>query len=410
MGNPNYRVFIPQNSQEIILLGENIVAKHTSDGVNSPLSVINMADMEDQVVAARAKDTLALQLNRDKETAFEARDRALGIYPGMEPSMPGTVLYYLQSCRDVLLGVYKDNKHLLGDFGYEVARGGTSYTVPKKASKMITLAKQIIAKHTALGLNSPLKSLNMVDFAAKTTTADSENTNALSLTQEKENTFLLRDRILGTDTKQNFGSPGTVRYFITAVRDILVGIYKKTETQLGLWGFDVQTSPKPKPVVASMRGTITNHLGETIQNAQIKVVELNITVNSGSDGKYVVPKQTAGTYTVEVSKTNYVTQTFNNILFADNQVFVLDVQLISITGTLIANVFSEGAPLENAIVRILETGAQQTTNADGQATFNTVVPGTYNVEASAAGKQAQTVPVTIQANSTASISFDLVNI
>jgi hypothetical protein len=130
----------------MILLAENIIIKHTADGVNSVLKVLPMDDMGDLTVESRAKHTLALQLNRDKELAYEQRDLALGIYPGQEPSMPGTVIYYIMSGRDILLGVYKNSKHMLGDFGFEISRGGTSVKIPRKAPEMIELAKKDVGK------------------------------------------------------------------------------------------------------------------------------------------------------------------------------------------------------------------------------------------------------------------------
>ena len=50
-----------------------------------------------------------------------------------------------------------------------------------------------------------------------------------------------RDFALGGDSP----SKVTVGYYVRAVRDVLLGIYKGNEQKLGDWGFDVDMSARP---------------------------------------------------------------------------------------------------------------------------------------------------------------------
>ena len=46
------------------------------------------------------------------------------------------------------------------------------------------------------------------------------------------------DHAIGAD----YTTPGTINYYLTAVRDLLSGIYKGSEQRLGDWGFEVDQS------------------------------------------------------------------------------------------------------------------------------------------------------------------------
>ena len=105
----------------------------------------------------------------------------------------------------------------------------------------IKLAKAIKAKHTADGAASPLSGLNMADFSAKTTTADTENLNSEKLKRDAEKATQNRDAALGGET----AAKGTVEYYLRSVRDVLAGLNKGNEKKLGDWGFEVDDSPAP---------------------------------------------------------------------------------------------------------------------------------------------------------------------
>lgn len=402
-----FRVFIPINPQEMIELGEAIDAKHTADALNSPLIFMDMDGFKDQVIAAKAQDVIASEKSNLKDIAFENRDVALGI----NANVSGTVDYYVKAARDILVGFYKNHEDALTTWGFDVtkSKGIFKINIPTSPDKVIKLAVAILAKDTLLGVNSPIKGLNIVDFTAKTNTASSENILANEYKGAKEIATTERDTILGILPTQSLSTPNTVRFYIVAIRDVLLGLYKNTEQNLEAWGYSVSLGPKPQPIKKSVQGLVSNSQGVVLENVQVKVIELNISVLTDSLGKYSVPKQPNGIYTIEISKPNYVTQTFNNIVFDSNQVYELNAQLVSLTSILIATVFTEGMPLVNATVNITELSLLHTTDDQGMATFPIVPPGSYNVAASFPGKQTQTIPVILTPNSSVSISFDLAN-
>ena len=141
-----YRVLIPENPQELIVLGEAVIAKHTADGVNSPLTFMDMAAFEDIVADAKAQDILSTQYNAQKESAYQERDVALGI----NANVTGTVDYYVKSSRDILAGYYKNHEDKLNFWGFEVSAGKDQMkiNIPTAPDKMIELGTAILAKNT----------------------------------------------------------------------------------------------------------------------------------------------------------------------------------------------------------------------------------------------------------------------
>jgi hypothetical protein len=127
--------------------------------------------------------------------------------------------------------------------------------IPENPDDLVALAKAIEAKHTALGAASPLNGINNIaSFGPLVTTADNNNQQAKSLSEQAKTATEARDNALGQRTQL---TPGTVRYFVTAARDVLLGLNKGSEHKLGDWNFQViaaaasnnsaKTPAQPKP-------------------------------------------------------------------------------------------------------------------------------------------------------------------
>jgi hypothetical protein len=114
--------------------------------------------------------------------------------------------------------------------------------IPKNPDALIALAQSIGKKHTADGATSPLASLNMADFSAKTGTADTQNQASAKLYRDAETATQNRDLALGDKSTQ-----GTVNCYVASVRDVLLGLYKGNEQKLGDWGFEVDQSAPASP-------------------------------------------------------------------------------------------------------------------------------------------------------------------
>ena len=120
MARKDIRVNIPENAKGLIDLAKKIVKKHKTDSSNSLLSALSMTDMESNNTIAEKKNVLAKKLNREAEAATKARNLALGKGKDQKSTTPGTVLFYVTSIRDVLLGLFKGQEHKLRSWGFDV--------------------------------------------------------------------------------------------------------------------------------------------------------------------------------------------------------------------------------------------------------------------------------------------------
>ena len=405
-----YKITISANASDLITNAEAILAKHAADGLTSPIKAMDMADFLAKTTAAHAKDDSAKANNRDKETAIQARDNAIGYN-----ALTGSVFVYVKSVRDILVALYKPLQQQLGDWGFEISRsgGGISILIPKQPVKLIELAEKILAKNTLEGVHSPLTGLDIDDFTDKTETAREKDTLAKTLTQEKQLAISTRDLLCGFVKKQTTTTPGTILYYVTQARTLLLGLNKGNEMALTQWGFTVHhggTPPPTPPVEICLTGKVTDDSNNPINNASIKIVQLNVIALSNADGLYSIPMQAAGTYTVEVSKTNYITQTVADVIIAPGQVKNINPRLISITGTVIANVYGNGTPLAGATVSSDALGKTAISDGGGVAVLNNVGVGSWNVIATATGKTPLILTVVIDPNTTVTLNFNLVEI
>ena len=116
--------------------------------------------------------------------------------------------------------------------------------IPSNPDDLITLAKAILAQHTKLGATSPLNGINgIAGFGTQTATADTNNQQAGLLYEQAKSATEARDNALGSDVT----TPGYVRYFVAAARDVLAGQNKGSEHKLGDWGFQVIASAAVTP-------------------------------------------------------------------------------------------------------------------------------------------------------------------
>ena len=116
-------------------------------------------------------------------------------------------------------------------------------TIPTNVDDHLTLAKAILAQHAALGPASPLNGIkDIATFGPQTKAADAANTLAKSLAKQAETAKQNRDLALGQSGQL---TPGSVRFFVTSARDVLLGLNKGNEKKLGDWGFVVDDSPGP---------------------------------------------------------------------------------------------------------------------------------------------------------------------
>jgi len=112
MANLRPRVVIPTKPDQALDLAKKVYAKHTAMAATSPLNVLQThtwAVNGPQVANALTLHAQAEDLARQTEEAYRKRDVLLA-----------EIDHSLKASRDLLLGVYRDNPKILGEWGFEV--------------------------------------------------------------------------------------------------------------------------------------------------------------------------------------------------------------------------------------------------------------------------------------------------
>jgi hypothetical protein len=124
------------------------------------------------------------------------------------------------------------------------------------------------------------------------------------------------------------------------------------------WGVVYVLSPgeTPSPDDYSIIGNATDQVtGLPLAGVAIKVVETDETFLSDDDGNFFIPVLTAATYSLEVSKPGYASQTLPGIVVTDGEITEVDVVLVPVatgTGTVSGTVTVAGAPASGVGVSV----------------------------------------------------------
>jgi hypothetical protein len=116
--------------------------------------------------------------------------------------------------------------------------------------------------------------------------------------------------VLGISVGQTSRSPGTVKFYMTSARDVLLGFNKQEEYRLGDWGFEVQFSQgtgsptgtfKRTPSVIAADGSST--LEWNISGATLVQIDNGIGA-VGDTGTQVVTPASTTTYRLTATAAN----------------------------------------------------------------------------------------------------------
>ena len=255
MARRPFRVVIPTQPDPLNTLGNNIITKHIADGAASPIPAATATSLTSKLTEADAQNTLQKNLDEVKEKHTEDRNLRLGIHVTQSTITENTVLYFVTSIRDFLLGHFRGNERKLGDWGYVVnsPKGKVQVIIPGNPEKLIKLGQAILRKHEEDDEDSILASFDMAAMTTLVSAADTHNAQAEKANRDKEKATQARNLALGTAKGQNRKTVGTATYHICSIRDILLGINRGKEQQLGDWGFTVNfnstpaTLPPPAP-------------------------------------------------------------------------------------------------------------------------------------------------------------------
>lgn len=114
------QVNIPREPENLLKLALQIVEKHERDGATSLLLGFDMTKLKEDSLAAQPALAAMLQTRKNAEAATQNRDRALGKADGQTTKTRGTAMFLIASIRDILLGRYRGNERILGEWGFEV--------------------------------------------------------------------------------------------------------------------------------------------------------------------------------------------------------------------------------------------------------------------------------------------------
>jgi len=253
MGRKNIRVGLTIGSvDKSITLGTAIRTRHITLGVNSPLN--NQVDMTEygnilnEVIAQR---TPAKQKTGEKEAFNEQAINLIGIGAGQNLQTKDTVYWYIGKVHSFYQSKFKGEEEQASLWGFNITitqtggRRNANFNIPYNSPEgLLELASDIINKHTTDGVNSILipAIINMTDFQAKFNQAQTLREDAGDLDAEKQAGNELARNLCGYGEGQTSDTPGTLYFFFTKIRDLLLTVNEGNESQLELWGMKVVVS------------------------------------------------------------------------------------------------------------------------------------------------------------------------
>lgn len=249
MARRPYSVEIPKLPDPLIVLSQNILTKHNADGAVSPIPDTLASMLTDKLAVAKAQVTLQGDLDKDKERYIEGRNLALGLDSSQSSITEGTALFYVTSIRNFLLGLFRGSERKLGDWGFSVnsPKGRVQVEIPRSPEKLIKLGKAIVKKHEEDASSSIIASFDLDALKTCVTDAELLNSQAASANRNKGKATEARNLALGIAKGQNSKTMGTAAYIVRSIRDILLGMYRGREQQLGDWGFEVNFNATHPP-------------------------------------------------------------------------------------------------------------------------------------------------------------------
>jgi hypothetical protein len=154
------------------------------------------------------------------------------------------------------------------------------------------------------------------------------------------------------------------------------------------WGVVYIPSPgeAPGPDDFSIMGKVkVQGTGAAIEAAQVKVLETGDIVLSEPNGDYLVPVLPPGTYTLEISKAGFETETITGVVVTATDITELDIEMngvIVLQGTVHGTVKVAGVPLGGVTVSVVGYPLlTATTNPLGQYSIANIPAMLQNISA-----------------------------
>lgn len=139
MSKVSIRVPIPTHKpDDFVQLLKDIVSRHESMGVASPLndaSVVDMADFKAKLLEADALREQSIAMRAEAEAAMEKSKVILGIKSNLSINNPDTLYHMADKIKRLLLIKNRGVEQSLEYFGFHVVTGTTKKVGRKKKQK-----------------------------------------------------------------------------------------------------------------------------------------------------------------------------------------------------------------------------------------------------------------------------------
>ncbi|WP_255207924.1 MULTISPECIES: carboxypeptidase regulatory-like domain-containing protein [unclassified Myxococcus] len=147
----------------------------------------------------------------------------------------------------------------------------------------------------------------------------------------------------------------------------------------------------------------SNHAG-----AVVTLVEAALTATTNAEGQFDIQNVMTGTYTLRVRRESYV-DAQQLVEVRANQPSQVNLTLSLVRGDVAGTVqLSDGATPSGVTITVTQTGANTTTNAQGQFTLTGLPLGTYTLTAQRQGYAVAQQTVTVRTGAAATVAFTLV--
>ena len=136
-----------------------------------------------------------------------------------------------------------------------------------------------------------------------------------------------------------------------------------------------------------IQGNVTDSItGNPVGNANVVIVAQNISQVADLTGFYQTGTGVPGTYSVQYSRPGYITKTINNISFTSGNTVIQNVELVPLTpfayaGRVIDAVSGNGIASADVRFRDSSFTYNTVTDANGNFSFASIYPGTYQITA-----------------------------
>ncbi len=405
---------------ETLHLCDRIIAKHTLDGAGSALAgVIDMTAFGLLVTDAKTKRSNAELKEGEANDKYDAANNKAGLAAGQNRDTKDTIQWYVRQAKDILLVKHNGTEEALNPYGFTViisttgARKNIKIELPVNLLPMLEMGEAIVAHHTLLGAGSPLTAA-LIDMAAFGTLVTDTRTlyDAWELLRDDIQT-LNNDSLttLGYAPGQTISTIGTIYNELGKIRTRLLQNHQGREEALSNWGFNViMKDSKKKAGKPSISGTVTDTLGNPISGALVLVIEPDIFVATGADGKFQVPQLTPDTYSLLVHKSGFADKQVSGIVVTAGATTTANVVLASAStfGT-VSGQITQGGSGAPGTVTIQVAGSPQVISTDGAGNYiiPNVPPGNYALQGALDSNPGNTIThnITVVAGETTTVNF-----